>query len=93
MIETKDEIEIEEPFFDENGTEIKEFAVIRVFHFIGSRRKKHYMYKWIRLIQKQDKKFWAAMHLTNASDSSYWLRAVCNPTNRRLEGSVIVQQY
>lgn len=30
---------------DKNGKEIKEGTIFRVFHFIGSRRKVHYMYK------------------------------------------------
>jgi hypothetical protein len=33
--------------FDKNSKEIREFDLIRVFHFIGARRKKHYMYKWV----------------------------------------------
>lgn len=33
---------------DKNGNEIKEFDVLKVFHFIGKRRKKHYMYKWVK---------------------------------------------
>jgi hypothetical protein len=32
-------------FVDKYGREIEEFDVIKVFHFIGARRKKHYMYK------------------------------------------------
>ena len=32
---------------DETGKPIKERDVIRVFHFIGARRKKHYMYKYV----------------------------------------------
>lgn len=33
------------PLLDEKGREIKPGAVLRVFHFVGSRRKRHYMYK------------------------------------------------
>jgi len=34
-----------EPIKDKNGVTIEEFDVLKVFHFIGARRKKHYMYK------------------------------------------------
>lgn len=30
---------------DKNGVEIEEFDVLKIFHFTGARRKKHYMYK------------------------------------------------
>lgn len=33
------------PVFDEKGNEIRPGAVLKVFHFIGARRKRHYMYK------------------------------------------------
>ncbi len=33
--------------YDEKGHEVVEGAVIRVFHFIGARRKRHYMYKQV----------------------------------------------
>lgn len=36
-------------FVDKNGSEIKEYDVLKIFHFVGARRKKHYMYKWVRL--------------------------------------------
>ena len=34
-------------YFDKNKQEVKEFDLIRFFHFIGARRKKHYMYKQV----------------------------------------------
>jgi hypothetical protein len=30
---------------DKNGVVIEEFDVLKVFHFVGARKKKHYMYK------------------------------------------------
>jgi hypothetical protein len=30
---------------DKNGIPIEEFDVLKVFHFIGARKKKYYMYK------------------------------------------------
>lgn len=35
---------------DKNGIEIEEFDLLEVFHFIGSRRKKYYMYKWVKKV-------------------------------------------
>lgn len=37
---------------DKKGTSIKVGSVIKVFHFVGARRKKHYMYKVIMLHPK-----------------------------------------
>ena len=41
-------------FVDEKENEIKEFDVLKVFHFIGARRKRNYMYKWVRKNDKQE---------------------------------------
>lgn len=94
-------VEVEAPYFDKYGKEIKEFAVLKVFHFIGARRKKHFMYKWVRLIEDNGKKYWYAQHLTDATaffekGSSGWLtgyalRAVSN-SERKLMDTEIVQQ-
>jgi hypothetical protein len=34
---------------DKNGIVIEEFDVLKVFHFIGARRKKYYVYKLVIL--------------------------------------------
>lgn len=59
--------ERELPYFDKFGKQIDEFAVLKVFHFIGARKKKHYMYKWARLVEDKGKKYWYAQHLTDAT--------------------------
>lgn len=46
---------------DKNGREIHDNDVIKVFHFEGARRKKHYMYKLVR--RTQDGTLWG-MHLS-----------------------------
>lgn len=61
-------------YVDSKGKRIQEFAVLKVFHFIGARNKKNYMYKWARIKNG----YWCAQHLVDASDSSYWLRAVAD---------------
>lgn len=85
----------EEPYYDENGKQIKEFAVIRVFHFIGDRRKKHYMYKWVKLKEFKGQLFWVGHHLCDDNDSinSYYQLRFSADENRVLKGVVIVQQY
>jgi hypothetical protein len=42
----KDGIEIK--IFDKNGIEVEEFDLVKVYHFTGARRKKYYMYKWVK---------------------------------------------
>lgn len=75
---------------DKYGVEIKEFAVLKVFHFTGARKKKHYMYKWVRLINGE----LCGVHLTDAHpDSWYVLRAMANHETGILEDSKIVQQH
>lgn len=87
-------METENPYFDETGREIKEFAVIRVFHFIGARRKKHYMYKWVRLKEWDGRLYWIAKYLSKDSESGYYhLRTSDNNNDRILKGVMIVQQY
>lgn len=85
----------EEPYYDENGREIKEFTVIRVFHYIGARKKKHYMYKWVKLKEFHGQLYWVGYHLCDDNDninSYYQLRFSANK-DRILEDAVIVQQY
>ena len=89
--------DIESPYFDKNGKEIKEFAVLKIFHFKGVNeqgrgRKNYYMYKWVRLIERKGKKYWAALHLTNDSDGHFYLKATANK-ERVMTDTEIVQQY
>ena len=74
-------------FFDKTGKQICEFDVLKVFHFIGARRKKHYMYKWVRL---NDRGELAIVHLTAPDESSVPLRA-CGVKDGVLEDAEIVQ--
>jgi len=96
---TSTPISIEEPYFDKNGKEIKEFAVLKVFHFKGVNeqgrgRKRYYMYKWVRLKERKGKMYWVAKHLSNKDDDSYYhLRSVADKDTRIITGTEIVQQY
>lgn len=86
-------METEKPYFDENGLEIKEFAVIRVFHFIGARKKRHYMYKWVRIVEIGNSKRWVALHLTNDTNDYYQLSWVADKETRIIKGTIAVQQF
>ncbi len=93
---------LEKPFFDKNGRQIKEFAVVKVFHFIGRRKKKHYMYHWVRLNEVNGIKYYFGEHLNDNTGffekgskqkySGYRLLAVADEI-RRLNNYEIVQQY
>lgn len=87
---------IEAPYFDKNGREIKEFAVLKVFHFKGRNeqgrgRKNYFMYKWVRLIEDKGKKYWVAFHLMDARGDYYHLRSTAGE-GRKILGAEIVQQ-
>jgi len=76
--------EIEKPYFDKNGKQVKEFAVIKIFHFKGVNeqgrgRKNYYMYKWVRLLEINGKKQWVALHLSDDSGGYFPLRSIANP--------------
>lgn len=67
--------------YDKHGNELREFDVVKVYHFTGARRKKHYMYKW--LIIKQDELY--ALHLEGNSGDGYWIK------NENIEKIELVQ--
>ena len=90
-------MKIEEPYFDKNGKEIKEFSVLKVYHFKGVNaqgrgRKIYYMYKWVRLKESRGSMWWVARHLQSDDEGSYYaLKAVADPKTRIINGSEIVQ--
>ena len=52
---------------DKKGTVIREFDLLKVFHFTAAlRRKKHYMYKWVHI--KQGELY--GLHLADDSGES-----------------------
>jgi len=86
-------------YYDKYGKEIKEFAVLKVYHFKGVNeqgrgRKIYYMYKWVRLTEdKNGNKWWVALHLNDDTNGSYYLKAVADKQTRIISGAEIVQQY
>lgn len=82
----------EEPYFDKNGIQIKEFSVIKIFHFKGVNdqgrgRKNYYMYKWINIVDGQ----YVAKHLMDDSGDYFHLRIVADK-DRKLTTTEVVQQ-
>lgn len=71
--------------FDENGHEIHPYSVLKVFHFIGARRKRHYMYKWVK-----DGPELKALHLDDDKGGGYWLFGQTGP-DMRIKGTEVVQ--
>lgn len=67
-------------FYDGKGNIISEFDVLKVFHFIGARRKRHYMYKWIRRNANGEL---CMQHLISDIDALVPLFAVCNTSGGR----------
>ena len=64
-------------FYDSKGNELREFDVVKVFHFVGKRRKRHYMYKWIR---KDGSGHLCMQHLNDDVNRLVPLKAVCKRT-------------
>lgn len=88
----------EEPYFDSNGREIKEFAVLKMFHFTGRNeqgrgRKHYYMYKWARLEERNGEMWWAGHHLTSSDGKFFYLRSCADKETRVIADMEIVQQY
>ena len=84
----------EEPYFDKKGKQIKEFALLKFYHFKGVNeqgrgRKHYYMYK---LVQIKDGGY-CALHLTKNLTDSFWLKAVANKETRVIEHAEIIQSY
>lgn len=75
---------------DKHGREIREFAVLKIFHFVGRRRKKHFMYKWVRKVDGH----LVGRHLTDDQPHSWFsLRSLVDKVTGKIESAEIVQQY
>lgn len=56
---------------DETGMIIHPRDILKVFHFIGARRKKHYMYKWV--ILKDGELYAQHSGKLEPHEDGYWL--------------------
>jgi len=73
-------------FYDKKGIEIEEFDLLKVFHFIGARRKKHYMYKWVRVVDGH----LVGMHLMSDKPGNYFaLRSIASDDDKLLNCEII----
>ena len=72
--------------YDKKYREILEYDLLKVFHFIGARRKKHYMYKLVRIIDGR----MSGMHL-NYRNEYFNLEAIANESGI-IKGAEIVQR-
>lgn len=93
-------METEACYYDKNGKEIKQFNLIKMFHFKGVNeqgrgRKNYYMYKWIELKESNGKLFYYAWHLNGneyGKDSGFFLKATTSIyENRKIESFEIIQ--
>lgn len=79
--------------FDQTGRKIEPGNVLRVFHFVGARRKRHYMYKQAVEYVK-DGRWLKISHLNRISDepwqigTNYYLEQA---DGRKLNGYEIIQ--
>jgi len=74
-------------FFDKKGVEIKPFSVIKIFHFVGARRKRYYMYKWV---QMRDGNM-VALHLEDDKGDYFHLRSLTVDSSGRCIDCEVVQ--
>jgi hypothetical protein len=57
--------------YDKTGREIMQGDVLKVFHFVGARNKRHYMYKQVageRLLGQRRAAYWFVSHLDQSAD-------------------------
>jgi hypothetical protein len=62
--------------YDKTGREIMQGDVLKVFHFVGARRKRHYMYKQVieeRRLGESQNAYWFISHLSQKEDDGYLL--------------------
>lgn len=84
------------PLRDEKGREIRVGDVLKVFHFVGARRKRHYMYKQALRYQENDagKAYLLVSHLSEPFLTELKLGENCfleAADGRTLKGWEIVQ--
>ncbi len=81
--------------YDEKGREIHPKDLIKVFHFTGARRKKHYMYKQVstRVMGLSGEQLYA-LHLPievgKQDPGGYYLQSGADE-NGRIEGTVVIE--
>jgi len=82
MSELKDRM-----YYDELGNEIHEGDLLRVFHFIGLRRRVYFMYKVARLKEG----YWYGCDYN--SNHSYLLKGQATPDTGIIKGTRIINRH
>jgi hypothetical protein len=83
------------PFYDKNGKEIKEYDLLKMFHFTGVNeqgrgRKHYYLYRWVRLREMKDGKVrWVGHFLCEGEERDYFLLTSREEDRRILDAEVI----
>jgi len=83
-----------EALYDKHGREIKRGDIVKVFHFIGARNKRHYMYKHCLGIVEVGANKWrrlkfSHLNLADSEDRSGFYDET--PDGRVMDGYEIVQ--
>ena len=82
---------IEQPFYDKNGKGIKEYSLLKMYHFTGARKKKYYMYKFIKILDcVNGTGYYIGNHL-DGTESWFSLRSIADPETRVITSCEIVQ--
>ncbi|MFW5847483.1 MAG: hypothetical protein ACOCVF_01000 [bacterium] len=90
-------VEIEKPYYDKHGNEIREFHLLKIFHFKGvnkngNGRKNYYMYRWVRIKEFKNKKYYVGMYLNNAHPLSFgFLKGIADENTRIIPNAEIIQ--
>jgi len=89
-------MEVEQAYNDKKGKEIREYDVLKVFHFTGVNeqgrgRKHYYMYKWAKLVEIHGMMRWVGQHLNNDKKEYYHLGGRDIGEDRKLIDTEIVQ--
>ena len=83
---------IEQPYYDKNGKEIKEFSLLKVFHFTGARKKKYYMYKFVKILDcVNGTGYYIGDHLDGTNDW-FLLCSIADPETRIINSCEIIQE-
>ena len=81
---------VEQPFYDKKGKEIKMYSLLKMYHFTSGRRKKHYMYKWVKIKEFDGKRFYIANHL-DGTESWFSLHSIADPETRVIKNCEVIQ--
>jgi len=64
--------------FDKTGREVMKGDTLKIFHFIGARRKRHYMYQYVldRVVTPTGVNLMKISHLSKDGPESHWHKLI-----------------